>query len=185
MRRSWGLTGILLLTALVLTAVAPAPPARGQTEVTVRLLDTLRFDPPLIAVDPGEEVHLRVMNAGQSMHTFTLFTPPNPEVPLDPFSALQTYYDETQKMADVWLDPGEEAWANFTAPSEEANYRYLCMVLGHAAGGMVGWLQVGGGGPDGGGGFVWPLDLIQTILVIALAGTAVFAVVYHLRTTRS
>ncbi len=182
-RAAW--IALLILTSFLLATALQGPPARAQTVVTVQLLDTLRFDPPLIQVEPGEEVHLRVVNAGQAEHTFTLFIPPNPDVPISEFPALQAYYDATETIVDAWLQAGEEEWANFTAPMVEADYRYVCMILGHAAGGMVGWLQVGAGGGGDGPGFVWPLGLIQTILVIALAGTAVFALVYHLRTTRS
>ncbi len=176
---------LLAVLSIIALLIPYSSPVRGQRSIDVELRDDLTFSPDRIAVSPGENITLRLINVGGAQHTFTLFVVPNDVVPIEPFSELQAYYDRTDKIVDVWLLGGEEATVSFTAPTTEAEYAVVCMIIGHAALGMVGVLVVGE--PDGvtpPPGFVWPLGLIQTILVIALAGTAVFAAVYHLQTTR-
>ncbi len=171
----------MLAAAIVVGVFIPYQPARGQVSMDVQLQDNFRFDPERIEVRPGENVTLRLMNVGFAPHTFTLFAVPNAVVPVDNFPELQSYYENTELIVDVWLDGQNESTRTFTAPMIEANYVFVCMLIGHALNGMVGVLVVGSGSPTPGP--VWPLGLIQTILAIALAGTAIFAVVYHLRTT--
>lgn len=171
---------LILLILLAVMSVHHVPTAEAQAPGQVMLLN-LRFDPSEIRAEPGENVSMRIVNGDPVPHTFTLFAQANADVPVAVFSELTDYYDANEKLADVWLEGGEVGWANFTAPTLEANYPIVCMILGHAAAGMVGTLVVG---EPGQAGFVWPLGLVQTIFVISLIGTAVFAVSYHLRTTR-
>ncbi len=172
----------LFLVLLLAVAFLPEGPAvRAQAPEEVLLLDSLRFDPGVIVVEPGENVSMRIVNVGVAQHTFTLFAEPNVQLDYSNMATLTAYYEENEKLADIWLAGGESGWANFTAPLAEANYAIVCMIIGHAAAGMVGTLVVGEPAPTG---FSWPLGLVQTIFVTALMGTAVFAAYYHLAVTR-
>ncbi len=171
---------IVLLVLLGVTWLQHVPTVEAQAPGQVMLLN-VQFDPKDIMVEPAENVSMRIVNGDPVPHTFTVFAQPNAVVPRDDFQVLTAYYEANEKLVDVWLEAGETGWANFTAPMMEANYPIVCMILGHAAAGMVGTLVVGEPGPAG---FIWPLGLVQTILVITLAGTVIFAAYYHLRTTR-
>ncbi len=77
--------------------------------------------------------------------------------------------------------PGEVAYLEFYI-NVTGTIPYWCSVPGHRELGMEGAFIVGttGGGP----GFSLDIGLVQGIMIIALIGTGIFAVVYHLRVTR-
>lgn len=177
------LTGVLLLTfavALLFSMIAPV--ARAQVPLTIDLRDTLAFEPNTFTVDPGENVTIRVVNGGILQHTFTLFAEANAQVPVDNNAALQDFYARSPTLVDVDLSGGLEDTVNFTAPMTEGVYTFVCMVPGHSVGGMHGLMFVGmaptGGDPFGG------IGIVQGLLIIALIGVVVFAVIYQIRSTR-
>ena len=170
-----------LIAFLFLALFIPTPGASGQVNLTVLLKDSLIFEPRLIVAQPGDNVSLKLVNDGVLRHTFTLFSQPNAQVPLNDNAALQEFASQAELIVDIVLAGGEEAWANFTAPPTEASYILVCTEPGHAVGGMHGVLAVGIPPPDG------PsirIGIVQGLMLGAIAGTVVFAVLYHLRTTR-
>jgi uncharacterized cupredoxin-like copper-binding protein len=172
------------VVALLLLTLLPVPKASAQVNLTVQLKDTLSFEPSAISVQPGENISLFLVNDGIVDHTFTLFAQPNAEVPVNDNEALQAYYGQADIVVDVLVGPGETGWANFTAPLTEGLYIFVCMIPGHALGGMHGVLTVGN--PSGPGpGFTLEIGLVQGLMLIALVGTVIFGVAYHLRSTRS
>lgn len=173
---------IALMALFVLTSQPGIPPAEAQVSLTVRLND-FSFEPSIIVAQPGEEVSVLLINDGLVDHTFTIFAEPNADLPLDNNEALQAHYQQAELVVDVRLSPGESGWANFTAPSTEANYILVCMIPGHAVLGMHGVLRVGN--PQGPGpGLDLQIGIVQAIMLVALVGTVVFSVAYHLRTRR-
>lgn len=167
----------LLLVPLFLLAL-PAPPARGQLELEVQLGD-LFFNPNEIQVDPGDEVRIHLVNIGTT-HTFTIFAEPDTEQPRTT-PALRDFYERTPKLVDVFVEAGQTAWANFTAPEEEGIYYLVCMVPGHIEGNMFGFFIVGNPPRDS----VLGVGIVQLLILMAIVGTVIFSIVYHIRTTRS
>lgn len=50
----------------------PGEPARATRTVSITALDTMRFDPAMLAVKAGETVRFVVTNAGKLQHEFTI-----------------------------------------------------------------------------------------------------------------
>ncbi len=176
---------LAFLLLLGLMSFPQMPSAAGQPPQSVLLLDNFTFDPGTIYVEPGENVSMMITIPGSLPHTFTVFAQPDVQIDYTNFAELNAYYEENERLTDVWLSGGESGWVNFTAPTLEGRYPIVCMIVGHAGAGMVGTLVVGEPGEVGPSGFVWSLGLVQTMLVVTLIGVAVFAVYYHLRTTRT
>lgn len=154
---------LLLLGGLALTLPAPA----AAHTMGIHLDDTLVFTPNEIPVMPGESVSLQIENTGTEIHSFTLFLQVDADVPVTDFAAL-TAYNNTNDKIEVWLNGGETDWANFTAPTDPGRYTYVCMVLGHAASGMVGELIVQGETPPPGDGLISPLFIGIIVAVVAI-----------------
>lgn len=95
-----------------------AEPVTGATEVPVRAGD-LWFEPDTLEVRAGETVNITVTNTGRIFHDFTV---PDLDFMIDVESG------DTVSGALKTVVPGE--------------YKFLCTVPGHAAGGMVGTLVV-------------------------------------------
>lgn len=178
-----GLPLLLILLAILGSFVLTAPSVRAQLALDIEMRDALTFEPGSFSADPGTNVTLHLVNVGVIPHTFTLFAEPNVPVPLSDNAALQDFYARASTLVDVLLEGGEEATVNFTVPAEEGVYTFACLVPGHAAGGMHGVMFVGVGPP--GGDIFGGLGIVQGLLLITLAGVLVFAVVYHVRSTRS
>ncbi|MDX1534633.1 MAG: cupredoxin domain-containing protein [Thermoplasmata archaeon] len=173
----------LFLTVLVVAVLMPVflltQPVRAQASVTIDMRDALSFEPGTLFFDPGTNVTLELVNGGVLRHTFTLFAEAGADVPVNDNAALQAFYASNPILVDVSLEGGQEATANLTVP-EEGVYTFVCMVPGHAVGGMHGLMIVGSPPVPGGLG----IGIVQVLFLIALAGVAVFAAVYHVRSTR-
>jgi uncharacterized cupredoxin-like copper-binding protein len=154
-------------------------PARAQASVTIDMRDALAFEPGTLFFDPGDNVTLQVVNGGVLQHSFTLFAEAGASVPVDNNAALQDFYANNPTLVDVLLGGGEEATANLTVPAEGV-YTFVCIVPGHAVGGMHGLLIVGNPPVPGDLG----IGIVQAIFLATLAGVAIFAAVYHVRSTR-
>ena len=165
---------LLLGTLLVL----PTRPVQGQQSLTITMGDTF-FDTASFSVAPGENVTLRLVNGGAQEHTFTLFAQADATVPVNDNTALQEYNSTNAKIVDVGLLSGQERTVEFGAPSANGTYTFVCMVGGHSVSGMHGVMNVGAG-PGG----IFQIGIVQGIFLIALVGVLVFAVVYHVRSTR-
>lgn len=126
---------VAVLTVALLGAAAcgsssdDQDPVRGDedTAATAEIRATdFEFDPELIEVDPGEDVEVTLVNAGNVAHTFTA----------------------EDAGVDVEAASGEEATASFTAPEEDTTIEFVCRF--HPSE-MKGELVVGTGGSGAGG----------------------------------
>ncbi len=129
---------LLLLAALGLTGEVSA-----QVTLTILQRDARVFEPASFSAEPVETVTLTLMNTGAIPHTFTLFAQPNADVPVGDNAALQAYSATHAKIVDEILGGGEQRQIQFTAPTVEARYVFVCMRPFHAAAGMHGVLIVG------------------------------------------
>ncbi len=84
------------------------------------------FDPDEISVEPGSDVSIELVNAGNVAHSFTA-------------SAVQV---------DVTADVGGSALVGFAAPDEDTVVEFICRFH---PGQMTGTIVVGSGGSGGGG----------------------------------
>jgi plastocyanin len=127
-RRLVALLAVALLGVAACGDSDDAEPGGGgdAASATVRATD-FAFDPASIEVDPGEEVEVTFVNAGNVTHSFTAED-------LD---------------VDVEAETGQETTASFTAPDEDAAIEFVCRF--HPSQ-MTGEITVGAGGSDGGGG---------------------------------
>lgn len=187
--RGRGRAGVLAVASfLALMGLAASPvagPAQAQEPVSVEvIMGEFFFNPNILRVDPGDNVTVRLSNDGGAVHTFTIFAEVNASVPLNDNDLLQDYFTEHPTLLHVRLEPEEEVTIQFDAPDVAGNYVLVCMVPGHAEQGMHGLLVNGAFGGDGDGPRLPNLNIVQALLLIALVGTLVFAVLYHVRTTR-
>ena len=162
------------MAALPFWAV-PTPDVRAQVTVTITMADALSFSPNALAVAPSESVSLTLVNGGAETHTFTLFGQADTNVPVTDFSALQAYFDANTKIVDMSFAGGMEDSTTFTAPMKEGTYTFVCMVAGHAAGGMHGTMTVASASPDDPTS-IDPLliGVVVAVVVIVIAVSAVF-----------
>lgn len=100
-------------------------PADGA-ETSIKASD-FRFEPDELTVEPGDEVSIELVNAGNVAHTFTA-------------SAVQV---------DVTADVGGTALAGFQAPDEDTVVEFICRFH---PGQMTGRIVVGSGGGGSGEG---------------------------------
>jgi plastocyanin len=112
------------------TAAAPAgspaakpagsPAAAGAQQVTVKGLDTLKFDPESINVRAGQPVQVTFQNDGAIIHDFTI-------------EASQGVSSQVQVIAQ-----GKGSGTTTFTIAQPGTYRFICAQPGHAAGGMTG-----------------------------------------------
>ena len=100
----------------------PAASASGGAQLTVKGLDTLRFDPSSLSAKAGQPIELTFENTGQIAHDFTLT-------------------EGVDKPVVILEQGGNNGRATFTI-QKPGTYRYICSQLGHAAAGMVGTLTI-------------------------------------------
>ncbi|MFQ5908505.1 MAG: plastocyanin/azurin family copper-binding protein [Thermoplasmata archaeon] len=169
---------VLLVTLVVASAslwTIPAPEVRAQTNLTITMRDSLAFEPASFTVAPGESVSLTLVNGGGLQHTFTLFAQADANVPVNDPSALQAYFNANTRIVHMTFNGGEQDSTSFTAPTTEGTYTIVCMIAGHAAGGMHGTMRVTSTPGDSPA----PIDplfigIIIAVVVIVIAVAAVF-----------
>ncbi len=176
-----GLSSLILLLTVLISFVLNAPLAEAQLSLSIEMQDVFAFDPGSFFGDPGANVTIQLVNGGALQHTFTLFAEVDAPVPVNDNAALQDFYGRSATLVDVALVGAGETTLSFTVPVEEGIYTFVCIVSGHSIQGMHGLMFVGVEPPDG----VIGIGIVQGIFLIALVGVAVFAVVYHVRSTRS
>ncbi len=113
---------------------ASATPARSQSnssapssaaqQLTVRGLDTMRFEPAQLTLKAGQPVQLTFENAGAIVHDFTL-------------TSDQGVAQKVQAVAQS----GSSSVANFTI-ERPGTYSFVCEQPGHAPAGMRGTIVV-------------------------------------------
>lgn len=121
----------------VLGASAPAIWAEEEP-MEMKTVAGLRFDPPRFHVKPGEKVALRIENTDDMAHNFVLVAPgARMEVVTAamtmPMTPEQTFIPQTDKILahSPVLVPGKSATVEFTAPTAEGVYPYVCTYPGH------------------------------------------------------
>ncbi len=177
-----GLLPILLLLAVLTPLVLSAPPAAAQLPLTIEMRDALAFEPGSLSAEPGENITLRLVNGGVLPHTFTLFAEANAQVPVDDNAALMDFYGRSATLVDTFLEGGEEVTVIFTVPVAEGVYTFVCIVPGHSVGGMHGLMFVGVAPGDG--DIFGGIGIIQGLFIFTLIGVGVFAIMYHVRSSR-
>jgi uncharacterized cupredoxin-like copper-binding protein len=155
-------------------------------EVFVNLTtEGFRFVPDTFHAFPGSLVHARITQRDLAEHTFTLGAEKDVTLPTEwSPSQLDTHLRDNN-LTDVFL-PGVldvSVSVNFTAPLEPGRYEFVCRIGGHFQTGMFGFMIVSEEpvGPMGGP----PLGIVPAVLLVALAGVLVFAVVYEVRARRA
>jgi uncharacterized cupredoxin-like copper-binding protein len=129
MRRWMRLGGALAGLALVAACAGgggaqpkPTAPAAGQS-VTLRTLDTFRFEPATFTVRAGTPVSLTLDNSRQALiHDFTI----------DSLDGQRVH---------IVVNPGQRTTGQFTA-NTPGTYQFYCWQPGHREAGMVGTMTV-------------------------------------------
>ena len=116
-----------------------ADPAQASRVVTVKMSDTMRFDPAVITVKRGESVRFVARNDGKVQHEMVLGT----RKELEEHAALMRKFPEMEHDDPnmVHVAPGksgEMGW-QFTRAGE---FYYGCLMPGHYEAGMVGKVVV-------------------------------------------
>jgi len=132
LKRRFTTLAIVSALALVLgcggggSAAKPAGPAGGGAgaaqNVTVKALDTLKFDPATLSVRSGAPVHLTLENSGTLIHDWVVDNVGGQKV-------------------SVEADGGKSASTDFT-PTTAGTLQFYCSQPGHREAGMVGTLTV-------------------------------------------
>jgi uncharacterized cupredoxin-like copper-binding protein len=128
--RRWIPFVCLTLFSLVLAACSggagaaskPADTGTGPQDVSIRGLDTLKYEPTTLTVRSGRPVHLTLNNPGALIHDWVIDN-------LD-----------GNKVA-VEAAPSKTATLDFT-PSKAGSYEFYCSQPGHKEAGMKGTLVV-------------------------------------------
>jgi uncharacterized cupredoxin-like copper-binding protein len=129
------LTGVVLAAGVILTTACaeptvarpavvarPAISATGAQQVTVKVGNSMSFEPKSIALRAGQLVELTVQNTGHVPHDFTLTS-------------------GVAAPVVVQAPGGKTATATFTI-QKPGTYTFVCGVPGHADAGMRGTLTV-------------------------------------------
>jgi plastocyanin len=111
------------LVALVLTACGGGGSngdGNGAESVTVKAMDTFKFDPPTLTAKVGQTVNVTLDNQGVLDHNFVI-----------------------QELAvSLGPVPGGQTHSGSFTPSAAGTYTYYCDVPGHREAGMEGTLTV-------------------------------------------
>ncbi len=130
MRRSWLMTGLLLLLALT-----GCGQTRPLTTVNLKMRDYV-FDPETFTIPAGQEITITGQNNGAVTHEFVL-------VKLGTDAGL-AFGDEDEENIywEFEVESGKQVTETFTAPTEPGVYQYVCGIEGHLTAGMKGTLVV-------------------------------------------
>lgn len=122
-----GFIALLPMLAACSSATATKPsdgvasgPATQQ--LTVKAMDTMKFDPPTLSAKAGQPIQVTLDNTGQLVHDFSVT-----EGVSQPVKAL--------------AEPGQKAVTTFTIDKPGA-YTYFCSQPGHEQAGMKGTLTI-------------------------------------------
>jgi plastocyanin len=138
-RHAW-VVGLLLSDGLLLDSPTfrPSDSPTSDTTVTIRATSsTLEFDPSMIALKQGTQVHLRFVNAGTLPHNFVLV---RDEADIDALATAAMkqggdYVPTALKDRLIaWTpltSPGQTVEVSFTVPPP-GSYTYVCLMSGHA-----------------------------------------------------
>ncbi len=120
MMRTFGLTIVAMTLALVALAGCAGSGGAGgggpAQEVTLKGLDTMRFEPATITVKANQPVKLTVQNTGQLRHDFKI---------------------KGMNEVSIAADGGKTVSGTFTL-TKPGTYEFYCSEAGHEAAGMKG-----------------------------------------------
>lgn len=129
---------IALLGLLILGLAACGGDEAETVSLSFEGTDQFEFTPAAATVPAGSEVTVTFTNEGALEHSWALI--PNS---VDPTEATEA--DAFAGADSGTVAGGESTTFTFTAPDEPGTYQFVCIVPGHAAGGMVGTLTVSSG----------------------------------------
>lgn len=112
---------VLLVVSGCVGSGSAAGGGGAAQNVTVKALDTLKFDPSTITVKAGQPVTVTLQNTGQLVHDFKLRNAP--------------------VNVSIEATGGKSASATFTI-NQPGRYEFYCSQPGHEAAGMKGTLVV-------------------------------------------
>ncbi len=173
--------GMASLAPISGAPVAPAagthPAAAAPTAfINISATTVFTFLPAQVTVPIGSDVHLKVTQLADFLHTFVLSSVANSTIPTtDTAAQLYAFFNAHPPLVNLSLGTvaGVPTYWNFSAPAA-GTYEYVCEVPGHFQSGMHGVLTVGpaassSSSPSG----LTTLD----IALIALAVVVIIAVV--------
>ncbi|WP_233871693.1 cupredoxin domain-containing protein [Paraburkholderia adhaesiva] len=117
----------------------PGDAKNATRTVAVTMLDTMRFDPPTIAVKKGETVHFVIKNVGTVRHEMTLGSRQELKEHADMMRAMPDMAH--QDANSVTVEPGRTGdlvW-QFT---RAGTFDFACLQPGHFEAGMKGTITV-------------------------------------------
>ena len=129
MKRSLLIGFIALLPVLAActsaTATKPSGGAASGTatqQLTVKAMDTMKFDPPTLSAKAGQPIQVTLDNTGQLVHDFSVT-------------------EGVSQPVKTLAEPGQKAVTTFTI-DKPGTYTYFCSQPGHQEAGMKGTLTV-------------------------------------------
>lgn len=116
-----------------------ADPSRVTRTITIRMLDTMRYEPSRIVVAEGETVRLRAINQGKTLHEIVLGTAEALAAHADLMKRFPGMEHDEPHMAHVGAGRrGEIVWT-FNRPG---TFEFACLLPGHYESGMKGVIEV-------------------------------------------
>ena len=129
MKRSLLIGFIALLPVLAActsaTATKPSGGAASGTatqQLTVKAMDTMKFDPPTLSAKAGQPIQVTLDNTGQLVHDFSVT-------------------EGVSQPVKTLAEPGQKAVTTFTI-DKPGTYTYFCSEPGHEQAGMKGTLTI-------------------------------------------
>ncbi len=124
----------------------PSPDAKPDRVVRIEALDTMRFDPPMITVKPGNVIKFVVTNKGEIPHSWSIDTKAEQiehEEGMEgmPMENMMGHMDGEPN--GFVLKPGETKTLTWTF-TKGGDIEYACHLPGHYGAGMHGQLKVQG-----------------------------------------
>jgi plastocyanin len=124
-----GFTALLLPMVAACTSGTSTKPSDGAAsgsaatqQLSVKAMDTMKFDPPTLTARAGQPIQVTLENTGQLVHDFSISEGVSPPV------------------ASV-AQPGQKTVSTFTV-DKPGTYTYFCSQPGHEQAGMKGTLTV-------------------------------------------
>jgi nitrite reductase (NO-forming) len=122
-----GLIALLPVLAACTSATATKPSAGAASgsvtqQLTVKAMDTMKFDPPTLSAKAGQPIQVTLDNTGQIDHDFSI---------------TEGVSQPVKNLAQ----PGQKAVTTFTI-DKPGTYTYFCSQPGHEQAGMKGTLTI-------------------------------------------
>ena len=116
--RCFARAGLLVAALLLTTALTTACVDAGGQQVTVKALDTMRFEPATVTVPAGKPVQVTLANDGVLIHDIV----------------LSDGVDQPVKIETI----GKASASGTFTIAQPGTYTYVCAQPGHEAAGMKG-----------------------------------------------